>query len=158
MEELFPWKESHVDGFLASLGDDPQSPRRPRRSKKQSSPLAKKHGNRVLIVGSLRELALYRAEFLRQAGFTVSVAEELYEAIRMMQRGAFDAIVLSYTLPDDTAQYVADMARDYCADCPVVVIVNSSMPGQRIEPDAVAHADEGPIGLIAALNRVLELG
>jgi hypothetical protein len=33
-------------------------------------------GNRVLIVGRLRELAIYRAEFLRQAGFRVATAAD----------------------------------------------------------------------------------
>lgn len=49
----------------------------------------------------------------------VTTTEDEDEAIRIMQRGKFDAIVLSYTIGNDAAQYLADMARDYCEDCPV---------------------------------------
>jgi DNA-binding response OmpR family regulator len=96
------------------------------------------------MVGRVRELALYRAEVLRQAGFTVLIAEDVDEALPVMQRRSFDAIVLSYTLPDHIVQYLADTARDHCPDCPVIAIAETRMLDRRIEPDAVAIADDGP--------------
>jgi DNA-binding response OmpR family regulator len=109
------------------------------------------------MVGRIRELALYRAEFLRQAGFTVLIAGDVDEALRILQGRSFDAIVLSYTLPNHIVQYLAELARDHCPDCPVIAIAETRMLDRRIEPDAIAIADDGPAALLAALNRVLEL-
>ena len=139
---------------FASFNDDPEHPRREKRGRARS-PLEKKIGNRVLMVGRLRELALYRAEFLQQAGFIVSTPNDEVEAMRIMRRGDFDAIVLSYTLPNDMVQQLADSARDFCPDCPIIAITGTSLFDRRIAPDAVAVANEGPAALLSALNRVL---
>lgn len=137
-----------------SFANKPEDPRK--RKATDSHTHAKKVGNRVLIVGRMRELALYRAEFLRNAGFTVLTASDVDDAIRMMQGGQFDAIVLSYTLPTETVKYLADAARGYCSDCPVIAIAETKMLDRRIEPDAVAIADDGPPALLSALRRVLQ--
>jgi CheY-like chemotaxis protein len=141
--------------ILASSADDPDIPShsKPKRERQHK----KKAGDRVLVVGRFRELALYRAEVLGRAGFKVSTADDVDDAIRMMQRGAFDAVVLSYTLPNDTAEYLATMARDYGNGCPIVAIADAEAVDARIAPDAVAYADEGPTGLVSALRRVLQI-
>lgn len=144
-----------VAAFFASFNKDPEGSR-PEKRGQAHSPRAKKIGNRVLMVGRLRELALYRAEFLQQAGFAVSTPQDEVEAMRIMRRGEFDAIVLSYTLPNETVQQLADSARDYCPDCPIIAISDTSLFDRRIAPDAVAVANEGPGALLSALNRVLQ--
>lgn len=141
--------------LLASFNDDPEGPRRKKNGKAHSS-REKKLGNRVLMVGRMRELALYRAEFLQQAGFVVSTPKDEVEAMRIMRRGDFDAIVLSYTLPNEMVQQLADGARDFCPDCPIIAITETSKFDRRIAPDAVALANDGPGALLSALNRVLQ--
>jgi DNA-binding response OmpR family regulator len=108
------------------------------------------------MVGRLRELALYRAEVLGKAGFTVSLPDDFDDALRIIQQGAFDAIILSYTLSSETVQRLADAAREHCADCPIISITETRMYDRRIAPDAVAIASEGPASLLAALNQVLQ--
>lgn len=108
------------------------------------------------MVGLIRELALYRAEVLRGAGFSVVVAEDFDDALQTIQRNAFDAIILSYTLPNETVQRLADAARQYCPDCPIVSITDNPVYDNHILPDAVAIASEGPSSLLAALRRVLK--
>jgi CheY-like chemotaxis protein len=144
-----------VFALLPSFNNDPEGLRREKKGQAHS-PREKKLGNRVLMVGRLRELALYRAEFLQQAGFTVSTPKDENEALRIMRRGDFDAIVLSYTLPNDTVQQLAESARAYCPDCPIIAITETSLFDRRIAPDAVAVANDGPEALLSALNRVLQ--
>jgi len=117
---------------------------------------AKKTGNRVLIVGLLRELALYRAEVLRQSGFVVYTPADIEEAVQVMQRGEFDALVLSYTLPNEVVQYLAELGREIRPDCPIVAIRSTATGDRRVQPDAIALADEGPASLLKALQSVLE--
>jgi CheY-like chemotaxis protein len=144
-----------IVALSASFNDDPEGRQRKPRGQ-ADSPREKKIGNRVLMVGRLRELALYRAEVLRHAGFIVSTPTDEFEAVRIMQRGDFDAIILSYTLPNATVQELAESARDYCPDCPIIAITETSNFDRRIAPDAVALAKDGPGALLSALNRVLQ--
>jgi CheY-like chemotaxis protein len=141
--------------LLASFDEEPELPRREKRDRAHSA-REKKIGNRVLIVGRLRELALYRAEFLQHAGFIVSTPQDDTEALGIMQRGDFDAIVLSYTLSNETVQELAESAREYCPDCPIIAITETGMFDRRIAPDAVALANDGPGALLSALKRVLQ--
>jgi CheY-like chemotaxis protein len=158
MDALVETIASHtVLGLLASFNDDPKLLRRGKKDRALSG-RQKKLGNRVLMVGRLRELALYRAEVLRQAGFAVSTPTDEVEAMRIMQRGDFDAIVLSYTRPNVTVQELAESAREYCPDCPIIAITETGMFDRRIAPDAIALASEGPGALLAALNGVLQPG
>ena len=153
-EDLLPPGDVHLFSPLSS--DDSESTRRKKRKSRRASQKAKKTGNRVLMIGRVRELALYRAEVLRQSGFSVSAPGDLEEALRIMQRGDFDAVVLSYTLPSETVEFLADRARESCPDCPIVTISRTRVQDRRIEPDAVALADEGPTSLLTALHSVLE--
>src|SRR6185437_14907503 len=102
----------------------------------------KKVGNRILVVGRQRELALYRAEFLRLAGYCVDTPEDEDEALRIMRRDEFDAIVLSYTLPNETVQQLAESAREHCPDCPVIAIADTERFDRLISPDAIALAKD----------------
>jgi len=108
---------------------------------------------RVLVFGRLLELALYRAEVLRSRGFSVITPKSKLEAVAVIERGEFDAVVLSYTLPSETAEEVLELARQKCPSCPVITISNSGMDDRRLRPDVVVPAEGGPAALIRALQR-----
>jgi CheY-like chemotaxis protein len=111
--------------------------------------------NRILLLGRVQELALYRAEVLHDRGFEVRVSTDRGEALKLIQRGDFDAVVLSYTLSSDTVEELAEEIREYRPQCPLVVIAKTKYPDRKIVPDAVALADDGPKALISALRHVL---
>jgi CheY-like chemotaxis protein len=134
-----------------------------RRSKKQSRGRPDQQENdsaarnRVLLLGRVKELALYRAEVLRDRGFEVRSSTDHDEALHLIRSSDYDAIVLSYTLSSDAVQELAEEARQHCPDCPVVVIAKTRILDRRIAPDEVALADDGPAALVMALRRVLRL-
>jgi CheY-like chemotaxis protein len=111
-------------------------------------------GNRVLMLGKLRELALYRAEVLRDRGFDVKIPATSAEAVAEITRGEFDVAVLSYTLSSDEVQSLAELVRQSCPDCPLVTISTTGMPDLKVNPDETVLADEGPSGLIKVLLRL----
>jgi DNA-binding response OmpR family regulator len=111
--------------------------------------------NRVLILGRLRELALYRAEVLRNYGFQVLIPETDKEAIEIIDDRNFDVAVLSYTLLDTEVQDFVERIRQSCPDCPVLAIAQTTKRDRRIEPDAVVLAENGPTELVAALRTLL---
>ncbi len=118
-------------------------------------PRRKTRGNRILMLGRIRELALYRAAVLRDRGFDVATPHSHDDAISAIRRGNFDIAVLSYTLPNDEVKHLAELVREYCPECPVVAIVADRRRLDReIGPDAMVNADDGPDALLAALHRV----
>ncbi len=121
----------------------------------QGSQVGKKRTHRVLMLGSNRELALYRAEVLRHHGFEVETPAAPAEALAIIQRGELDVAVLSYTLPDTAVQQFAESVREHCPDRPVVAIAQTMRQDRRIAPDAVVIADNGPTELLTVLRKVL---
>lgn len=111
--------------------------------------------NRVLMLGSIRELALYRAEVLQQHGFHVQIATQREQALDLIQARNYDVVVLSYTLPDSAVREFADEMREHCPDCPVIAITDARRPDPIIRPDQMIIADEGPAALLSALRTVL---
>jgi CheY-like chemotaxis protein len=156
-EKLFP-RISAIENPPASLTSGKHTPGRfaaPRESK-QDQVNKRPLRNRVLLVGHHRELALYRAEVLRHAGFRVHTPESKQEAVSIIERGNFDVAVLSYTLSNDTVQELADSIREHCPHCPVVAIADTKRVDRRIAPEAIAIAADGPQGLVSALQKALQ--
>jgi CheY-like chemotaxis protein len=109
------------------------------------------------MLGTVKELALYRAEVLRDRGFEVQVSLSRENALQLIRGGEYDVIVLSYTLPDAVVRELTEEMREHCPECPVVAIANTRRPDRTIEPDEMVLADEGPAALIGALRKVLRL-
>ena len=112
-------------------------------------------GRRILMFGRIRELALYRAEVLRGSGFEVIAPGSREEAIAAIRKGNFDLAILTYTLPNDIVQELAQLVREHCPECPLLAISNNTRMDREIRPDVMVNADEGPSALIAALRRVM---
>ena len=149
---LFPLP---VDSFI--YAPKTNGGRRPRSVRSRSQGARKRHkatGNRLLLLGRIRELALYRAEVLRGEGFTVLTPFSREEAIAAIRRGNYDVAILTYTLSSETVQALAELIREYCPDCPVVAISNVKKEDREINPDEIVLADDGPRALIAALRRL----
>lgn len=137
-------------------GNKPDSdPRGRRNNRAKGDGQETKTRNRVLMLGRVRELALYRAEVLSARGFEVTVCTAEEEAIRLIRSRDFDVAVLSYTLPDSTVRELADRIREHCPECPVIAIANAKLPDRAVKPDQIVLADDGPVGLIQALRQVL---
>lgn len=114
-------------------------------------------GNRVLLLSGIFEVALYRAEVLRAHGLDVRTPRSKDEAIAIIQRGEVDVVVLTYTLPSETVHELSDLVRQYCAECRLVTISESGRVDERVEPDAVVIANEGPAALLEAIRRLRRL-
>ena len=108
--------------------------------------------NRVLLFSGLWELALYRAEVLRNHGFHVVTPRTKQEAIQAIKRKEIDVVVLTYTLPNETVHEVTELLRSHCPSCLLVAISESGQVDRKIAPDATVVAEEGPAGLIRALR------
>ena len=135
-------------------GESRNTPPSPERKHKHHAEERKTAGRRVLLIGRFRELALYRAEVLRVHGFQVSTPATVAAAMDTIRRREFDIVVLSYTLPSDVVEELAEQVRQYCPCCPLIAISDNRRVDRKIFPDAIAFAEDGPAALIGALRRV----
>lgn len=133
-------------------GKPPSGGGRGRSGKDQAR--ARSLGRKVLLIGRIRELALYRSEYLQAKGFSVVAPSSKPEVLEAIKRGGFDIVVLTYTLSNDSVLEFAELVRQQCPGCPVVVISNDGQADRKVAPDAVVIADHGPNALLAALHRL----
>lgn len=110
---------------------------------------------RVFIFGRLRELALYRAEVLRNRGFSVIVPATKAEAIAAIEQAEFDVAVLTYTLSNETVQELSELLRQRCPTCPLITITENHHIDEKVRPDRIVLANEGPEALLKALRHVM---
>ena len=97
---------------------------------------------------------MLRAELLRCEGFSVIFPSSRKEALAAIQKREFDAVLLSYSLSSETAEELAELVRQKCPGCPLVVVTASQHEDLRIQPDELVRAEEGPQAMLAALRRV----
>jgi DNA-binding response OmpR family regulator len=92
---------------------------------------------------------------LRHSGFTVLTPRNKAEAVAAIERGEFDAAILTYTLPTELVEELAELLRQTCPDCPIICISQEGKKDRRIAPDEVVLAEHGPTALLEALRRTL---
>lgn len=137
-----------------AFGGFPRTPRRRLRPRDERDPFGRKVG-KILLLGRIRELALYRAEFLQGKGYEVIAPRSRDEAVAAIRRTAYDVAVLSYTLPNELVLEYAQLLREYCPLCPLIVISDKDLRDRSVAPDAVVIADEGPDALLRAIRQVV---
>lgn len=143
------------DPTILLAGNNPKQIGKFKNKGNTESPRKSSERNRVLMLGSIRELALYRAEVLQLHGFHVQIATNRDQGLDLIHAGHYDVVVLSYTLPDRVVREFADEMREYCPECPVIAISDARRPDPIIRPDQMILADEGPAALLTALRHVL---
>jgi CheY-like chemotaxis protein len=131
-----------------------KAPKQPAKKDKQRSPDA---ALRVLLFSGIWEVALYRAEALRGHGIDVVTPRSKEEAAEMIRRGEADVVVLAYTLPNETVRELSEFIRQDCPGCRLITISESGKFDERVAPDAVVVASQGPGALIDAIRRVSRL-
>ncbi len=156
MELEFWNKSSLLHTALLSARTERREPAASRTHLRKKNGRGRKQSNRVLMLGRLRELALYRAEVLHHHGFEVSAPATEAEAVSAIEQGNFDIAILSYTLPDSAVHQFAELIRQRCPDAPILAIAQTTHYDRRIAPDSVVLGDKGPSELVAALRRLLQ--
>jgi CheY-like chemotaxis protein len=108
----------------------------------------------VLLLGRQTKPGLLRAEILRNAGLEVIFPSSRKEALAAISRGNFDVAVLPYSLPTDTTVELAELLRQRCPVCPLVVIASTHEYDPKISPEAVVLVNESPEALVGAVRRL----
>src|SRR5579884_58273 len=106
----------------------------------------------VLMLGKQLELGLYRAEYLRNHGYTVIFPESRQEAVAAANAGAYDIVVLSYSLSHDSAIELRELIDQSRPNCPIITLTEQRWHDGKIKSDKVVLVSEGPEGLLDAIK------
>jgi DNA-binding NtrC family response regulator len=108
----------------------------------------------VLMLGQHLELGYYRAEFLKLHGFQVIFPENRNAAVSAIRAGGYDAVIISYTLPKETAKEFLSLIKEADKDCPVVAITQKRWDEGGFEHDETVMDVDRPPALLQALIRI----
>lgn len=108
----------------------------------------------VLMLGRNLELALYRAEVLRNAGHIVTVPKDKQEAMAAVHASAFDVAIVSYTLSSRTVEEFVELLRQKAPQTAIISIAAHGWEDRLIEPDETVLANDGPQALVGAVQRL----
>jgi DNA-binding response OmpR family regulator len=120
-----------------------------------SEVLQPNQGKSVLLLSGDLEISLLKAYVLAQAGFAVTRAESRKDALQLMREKRFDVLVISYSLSHDTMAELAGIFREQNPNAPAVGVAKGRWQDLPVEFDATVIGDEGPEGLIEAVEMVL---
>ena len=113
---------------------------------------------RVLLLGRDRELSLFRIHVLEEAGFQGLYPESKHAAVDAILLGAFDVVLISYTLSNETATELLELVRQSCSDCPIIAISETGWEDNKLKPDLTITATQGPKAMLEAIARVQKRG
>ena len=89
-------------------------------------------GIRVLMIEDDLRLAQMLRTYLRESGFTVTVAEDAARGMRHLERSAFDLILLDLMLPDADGLDVCRQIRDTRKAIPIIMVTARGETMDRI--------------------------
>ena len=108
----------------------------------------------VLMLGRQLELGYYRAAFLESHGFQVIFPESKNAALAAIQAGGFDAVIISYTLSNESAEEFFNLIKQTDKDCPVVAITQELTTKGSFAADEKVLDKDRPPALLDALIRI----
>ena len=107
----------------------------------------------VLMLGRHLELGLYRAEFLRSHGYSVIFPESRQEAVALVNAGAYDLVIMSYSLSHDSAMELRELIDQSRPQCPIITLTEQRWHDTKLKSDKVVLVSEGPDALLEAIKK-----
>lgn len=108
----------------------------------------------ILMLGKQLELGHYRAEFLQSYGIHVVFPENKNAAMKAIREGAYDAIILSYTLDTKTLKKLMALIQRHCPGCPLILITRERWDHAEFKVDETVLDSQPPKSLLDAIQRV----
>ena len=95
----------------------------------------------ILIVEDDEATAELERRFLSRAGLNVRVATRCREAVALLERESFSAVVLDYQLPDGNPWVVVEAANAKVPRVPVILV--TGMGSERVAAEAIQYGIAG---------------
>jgi DNA-binding response OmpR family regulator len=108
----------------------------------------------LLLLSADREMSLLREYVLRKAGFSVTRANSLEDAMVFLNK-KFDALIVSYSLSTESILEITERFRQHNPNSPVITIAKGKWQDRKIDTDFAVTGEDGPGALIETVETAL---
>lgn len=109
----------------------------------------------LLLLSTDLETALLRAHALRNSGFEVTLPTGAKDAVDLIQKKRFDAVVISYSMSNENAAEMTELFKEHHPNAPIIVITKGPWADLKTDVDASVNGEDGPETLIDAVHTAI---
>jgi DNA-binding response OmpR family regulator len=109
----------------------------------------------LLLLSTDLETALLRAHALRNSGFEVTLPTGAKDAVDLIQKKKFDAVVISYSMSNENAAEMTELFKEHHPNAPIIVITKGPWADLKTDVDASVNGEDGPETLIDAVHTAI---
>lgn len=123
---------------------------------KRKAPQEIREGIQLLLLLSANlETALLRVHALRSGGFEVMLSTGTKDAMDILKKKKFDAVVISYSMSNENIAEMTELFRENNPNSPIIAITKGRWADLKTDVDASVDGDDGPDALIEAIHTAI---
>jgi DNA-binding response OmpR family regulator len=123
---------------------------------KQKAPERSREGAQALLLLSVDlETALLRAHALRSGGFEVTLPMGTKEAIELLRKKKFDAVVISYSMSNENVAEMTELFKENDPNSSIIAITKGRWSDLKADVDATVNGEDGPEAMIDAVRTAI---
>jgi DNA-binding response OmpR family regulator len=109
----------------------------------------------LLLLSVDLETALLRAYVLRSGGFEVTLPTGTKDAIDLLRKTKFDAVVISYSMSNENVAEMTELFRENDPNSPIIAVTKGRWADLKTDVDAAVNGEDGPEALIDAVRTAI---
>jgi len=109
----------------------------------------------LLLLSIDLETSLLRAHALRKSGFEVTLPTGSKDAINLLQKKKFDAVVICYSMSNESVAEMTEMFKEHDPNAPIIAITKGRWADLKTDVDASVNGEDGPEALIDAVHTAI---
>lgn len=124
--------------------------------KKRKAPEEIREGAQLLLLLNVDlETALLRMHALKSGGFDVTLPTGTKDAMGILKKKKFDAVIISYSLSDENVAEMTELFRENNPNSPIIAVTKGRWADLKTDVDASVNGDDGPDALIDAIRTAI---
>ena len=109
----------------------------------------------VLLLSVDLEIALLRAHALKSGGFDVMLPTGTKDAIDLLRKKKFDAVVITYSMSDENIADMTELFREKDPNAPIIAVTKGRWADLKPDADVSVDAEDGPEALIDTVRTAI---
>ncbi|HET9364424.1 MAG TPA: response regulator [Candidatus Angelobacter sp.] len=109
----------------------------------------------LLLLSVDLETALLRMHALKGGGFEVTLPTGTKDAMGILKKKKFDAVIISYSLSDENVAEMTELFRENNPNSPIIAVTKGRWDDLKTDVDASVNGDDGPDALIDAIRTAI---
>jgi DNA-binding response OmpR family regulator len=109
----------------------------------------------LLLLSADLETSLLRAHALRNSGFEVTLPTGAKDAIDLLRKRKFDAVVIGYSMSNENVAEMTELFKEHDPNAPIIAITKGRWADLKRDIDTSVNGEDGPEALIDAVRTAI---